>query len=117
MNAKLIMLAGLPLFFAQASGCAPVALAGEMPLLPQVRAVQYVFDCAAPRALPSQREVGEWTGLHNFAQVYEAREKLMAEVTQACHQPGIAKVQLVQERPLADGDATRQFTYVAMPHR
>ena len=116
MNAKLIILASLLPIAIEAPGCAPVAMAGEMPSLPQVRAVQYVFDCEA-RTLPSQREVGEWTGLHNFAQVYEAREKLMAEVTQACHQPGIAKVQLVQERPLADGDATRQFTYVAMPHR
>ncbi|MFT3763765.1 MAG: hypothetical protein QM761_14385 [Pseudoxanthomonas sp.] len=103
MNAKPVY-ASLILFAVQGFGCAPAALAGEAQSLPQVQAVQYVFDCAAPRVLPSQREVGEWTGQHNFAQVYQTRQKLMAEVARACNKSGVARVQLVRQAPAREAD-------------
>ena len=94
MNAKLIH-AGLILLAVPAAACAPAARAGEMPSLPQVQAVRHVHDCTAPQRLPSQREVGEWTGQHNFAQVYDTRQKLMAEIARSCRQAGIGRVLIV----------------------
>lgn len=108
MNAKLLVLTSLSLLVAEASGCAPSAVAGEARSLPQVQAIQYVFECAAPRALPSQRQVGEWAGQHNFAQVYETRQKLMAEVARACNKAGIERVNLVRQVPVGDADTVRE---------
>jgi hypothetical protein len=44
---------------------------------------QVVIDCAQPR-LPTQREVGDLLGQHNFAQVYASRAALMAEARRIC---------------------------------
>lgn len=115
MNAKPVILASLLLVALQAPGCAPAAIAGEAQSLPQVQAVQYVFDCQGPRALPSQREVGEWTGQHNFAQVYETRQKLMAEVARACRRRGIEQVQIVSNAGPAYAEAQR--VAIARPGR
>jgi hypothetical protein len=57
-----------------------------------------VVDCAKP-ALPSQREVGEMTGQHNFSQVYATRARLMSEVRRACQRQGITRVRLVMAPP------------------
>lgn len=74
--------------------------------------VLYVTECSH-RALPSQREVGEWTGQHNFSQVYDARERLMSDIGRECRRPGISRVQVIR----GDGEsreATR-FVAVALP--
>ena len=47
---------------------------------------------------PTQREVGEWTGQHNFAQVYETRARLMGQLIQACRRSGAAQVKVVLEQ-------------------
>ena len=75
---------------------APVAARDATPSLPAVEAdrVHYVVDCQH-RSLPSQREVGEWTGQHNFSQVYDTRERLMGEIGRACQRHGIDQVRLV----------------------
>ena len=70
--------------------------------LPSVRVTGFVADCTSPR-LPTQRQVGEWTGLHNFGQVYAARERLMAGIGRACQRRGVARVQVVMH-PLAQGE-------------
>jgi hypothetical protein len=44
---------------------------------------QVVIDCAQLK-LPTQREVGELLGQHNFAQVYASRVALMAEARRIC---------------------------------
>lgn len=116
MNAKLIS-ASLLLIAFEGPGCAPAAIAGEAQSLPQVQAVQYVFDCRAPRALPSQREVGEWTGQYNFAQVYDTRRKLMATVARACNKAGIERVNLVMQAPAGDADRTRTVASAAVADR
>lgn len=85
------------------------AFAQEPSTLPAVtaRAVLQVIDCEN-RVLPSQREVGEWTGQHNFSQVYATRQRLMGDVARACHKPGIGQVLLVQVRqPARDQAAVR----------
>lgn len=75
--------------------CAAPAFAQQgATTLPSVRVTRFVADCSSPR-LPSQREVGEWTGLHNFGQVYAAREHLMAEIGRACRRRGVGRVQVV----------------------
>ena len=99
----------------QAACSAPAAFAEDMPSLPQVQVVQYVFNCAAPRSLPSQREVGEWTGQHNFSQIYQTRQKLMAEVARACHREGIEQVHLVCEQPATNQSAERQIARIEIP--
>jgi hypothetical protein len=68
-------------------------------MLPPVRVTGFVADCASPR-LPTQRQVGEWTGLHNFGQVYAARERLMAGIGRACQGRGVARVQVVMQTPV-----------------
>ena len=75
---------------------APVAAQEPTRSLPTVRAeaVLHVFDCSK-RSLPSQREVGEWTGQHNFGQVYDTRKRLMVEVGRNCQKSGIERVQVV----------------------
>lgn len=105
MNAHLFF-AGLLLIAVEAAGCAPAATAGETQSLPQVQAVQYVFDCQV-RALPSQRQVGEWTGQHNFSQVYATRQKLMAEVARACNKTGIERVNVVMQVPADSAEPSR----------
>lgn len=47
---------------------------------------------------PTQREVGEWTGQHNFSQVYETRTRLMGQFVQACKRSGAAQLNVVLER-------------------
>lgn len=75
---------------------APVAAQEPTRSLPTVRAdtVLHVVDCAK-RSLPSQRDVGEWTGQHNLGQVYDTRKRLMAEVGRSCRKSGIEQVQVV----------------------
>ena len=74
------------------------AQAADTATLPGVKtqAIRYVFDCQQ-RSLPSQRLVGEWTGQHNFSQVYDTRERLMGDVARACNTPGIEHINLVFE--------------------
>jgi len=79
------------------------ALAQEPPPLPAIEVGAYVADCGHP-ALPSQRQVGEWTGLHNFGEVYAARERLMGDIARACRQPGTARVRVALEPAHAAGD-------------
>ena len=62
---------------------ASAAAAHEPPPLPAIEVGGYVADCGHP-ALPSQRQVGEWTGLHNFGQVCAARARLMGDIARAC---------------------------------
>lgn len=90
---------------------APVAAQDPMPSLPTVKAeaVRYVAACDR-RSLPSQRDVGEWTGQHNFSQVYATRERLMAEIGRACQRGGIEAVQVVSR----DGQAPRELQLVAI---
>lgn len=110
MNAKLIS-ASLLLIAFEGPGCAPTAIAGETQSLPQVQAIRYVFDCQA-RALPSQREVGEWAGQHNFAQVYATRQKLMAEVARACNKHGIERVGLVLQVPVREANREQRLAQI-----
>jgi hypothetical protein len=78
------------------AACAAPAFAQDdgLPSLPAVEATGFVADCARP-GLPSQRQVGDWTGLHNPGQVYAARERLMADIGRACRRPGAAGVQVL----------------------
>ena len=74
----------------------PVAAQEPPRSLPTVRveAVVYVADCGH-RMLPSQRQVGEWTGQRNFSQVYASRQQLMAQVGRLCRKDGIGQVHVV----------------------
>lgn len=81
--------------------------------LPLVRVTRFVADCTSPR-LPTQREVGEWTGLHNFGQVYAARERLMAGIGRACQRRGVDRVQVVMH-PLAQAEP--RIVAIAPPAR
>jgi hypothetical protein len=81
---------------------APASAQEGATTLPSVRATQFVADCAH-RSLPTQRQVGEWTGLHNFGQVYAARERLMAGIGRACQRPGVGRVQVVMHPQPARG--------------
>lgn len=63
--------------------------------LPPVQAVQVVVECQSPQRLPTQAQVGDWTGQHNFSQVYATRTRLVADIHRACRRPGIEQVQLV----------------------
>jgi hypothetical protein len=89
------------------------ALAGEPPVteVAPIRAAALLsFNCEA-RMLPSQREVGEALGQHNFSQVYDSRARLMGEVGRACQRPGIERVDLVLQ-PIAL--PPRDVRYIAM---
>lgn len=96
--------------------CATGAVSAQEPArsLPAVKAqaVLYVADCGH-RARPSQREVGEWAGLHNFSQVYDLRERLMAEIGRACHQDGVDQVRVVSR----NGGATTAPRLLALAAR
>lgn len=70
--------------------------------LSSIRVTRFVADCTSPR-LPTQREVGEWTGLHNLGQVYAARERLMAGIGRTCRRRGVGRVQVVMH-PLPQGE-------------
>lgn len=116
MNAKPFFV-GLCLIATETTGWASAAEVGEAQSLPQVQVVQYVFDCRVPRALPSQRVVGEWAGQHNFAQVYDTRQKLMALVGRACRQSGIEQVRLVSSLPAGSGHVGRELVRAKAPDR
>jgi hypothetical protein len=90
---------------------APVAAQESIPSLPAVKAeaIRYVADCHH-RVLPTQREVGEWTGQHNVSQVYDTRLRLMAEIGRTCGKSGIEQVQVVSR----DASAPRQLDLVAI---
>ena len=64
-------------------------------------AVTLVVDCGH-RALPSQREVGDWSGERNFGQAYAARQRLVAKIMHACRRSGIEQVQLTLRAPDAE---------------
>lgn len=76
------------------AACSTAALAQQGTTLPPVRVTRFIAECA-PLRLPAQRQVGEWTGLHNFDQVYAARERLMARIGRACQRHGVSRVQVV----------------------
>lgn len=85
------------------AACTAPAFAQEgVTTLPPIGVTRFVADCTVPR-LPTQRQVGEWTGLHNFGQVYAARERLMAGIGRACQRPGVGRVQVVT-RSLPQGE-------------
>jgi hypothetical protein len=94
-----------------AAVAAPVAAERPTPSLPPVtaQAVLYVADCQH-RALPNQREVGEWTGQHNLSQVYATRQRLMTQIGRACQQAGIEQVRVVMQTNAA---AARELVAVA----
>ena len=81
--------------------------------LPSVGVTRFATDCV-PLRLPAQRQVGEWAGLHNFGQVYAARERLMAGIGRACQRPGVGRVQVVMHR-LAQGEP--RIVAMAQPAR
>ncbi len=97
-----------------AAFAAPTAAQEPPQSLPTVRAeaVLHVVDCGN-RSLPSQREVAEWTGQHNFSQVYDTRKRLMAEVGRNCRKSGVEQVQLVSSRT----PAPRDLHFVAVANR
>ena len=79
--------------------CTAPAFAQEgATMLPPIGVTSFVADCTSPR-LPTQRQVGEWTGLHNLGQVYAARERLMAGIGRACQRRGVGRVQVVTRAP------------------
>lgn len=97
------------------AGCSPPAAAQEgLSTLPSVEVSGYVADCAHP-SLPSQRRVGEWTGLQNFGQVYAARERLMAGIGRVCQRPGVGRVQVVMQASPARGEP--RFVAIASEKR
>lgn len=89
---------------ALAFAAAPAAAQDPAPMLPpvQAEAVRHVVDCER-RNLPSQRDVGEWTGQHNFSQVYDTRQRLMAEIGRNCRRPGTGQVQVVARMSSVQG--------------
>lgn len=93
---------------------APVAAQEPMRTLSAipVQGIYYVADCGH-RVLPSQRQVGEWTGQANFSQVYDTRQRLMAEIGRACQRPGAERVNLVLQRdPARDSSPARLVAQV-----
>jgi hypothetical protein len=85
------------------AACAVPAFAQEgLTTLPSIQVTRFVAECTSPR-LPTQRQVAEWTDLHNLGQVYAARERLMAGIGRACRQRGVGRVQVVLQ-PLAQGE-------------
>lgn len=85
------------------AACTAPAYAQEgVTTLPSIQVVRFFADCTSP-SLPTQRQVGEWTGLHNFGQVYAARERLMVGIGRACQRRGVGRVQVVIH-PLAQGE-------------
>ncbi|MDN5780679.1 MAG: hypothetical protein L0H23_01430 [Luteimonas sp.] len=106
-----------PLFAAVLlAACAAPALAqDDLPSLPAVQVVRFVAGCAHP-VLPTQRDVADWTGLHNFGQAYAARGRLMAEIGRACQRPGISHVRVVMTADAAP-DPSRRVARVLLPLR
>lgn len=110
MNACLAIARHVPAALVLATLAAPAIAGTPTPTLPpvQAEAVLYVADCAE-RALPSQRQVGEWTGQHNSSQVYATRQRLMAEIGRACQRNGVEQVRVVSHR----ADAARELVAIA----
>jgi len=98
-----------------AAAAAPAHAAEPVPSLPSVQAVRFVADCAHP-VLPGQREVAEWTGLHNFGQAYAARDRLMLGIARACQAPGIERVQVVTTTGAAPGADRRVAVEAAVEY-
>ena len=94
---------------------AAIAAAAQEPVRPllTVEVVRYVVDCDR-RTLPSQQDVGSWTGQSNFSQVYATRQRLMSEVGRACRHAGTGEVQLVLAPAARADDA---HLAVAAPRR
>lgn len=85
------------------AACTAPAYAQEgVTTLPSIQVIRFVAECTSLR-LPTQRQVGEWTGMHNFGQVYAARERLMAGIGRACQRRGVGRVQVVMH-PLVQGE-------------
>ena len=103
-------IASLSLLFA--AHATPAAAQEPVQSLPAVEAVQYVFDCEQ-RSLPSQRQVGAWTGQHNVGQVYATRQRLMGEIARACNRSGIEQVQIIGQA----GAISRDLRLVAVATR
>jgi hypothetical protein len=99
---------------------APAVAQESASSLPTVRVeeeVLHVFDCDYG-SLPTQREVGEWTGQHNFSQVYATRARLMGEVRRACQRDGIDRVRLVREEEAAPAKDAQRVAVILPPfHR
>ena len=92
------------------AGAEPPVAESATPTLPAVKAevILHVSDCDE-RVLPSQREVGEWTGQHNFSQVYATRQRLMGDIGRACQQAGIEQVHVIAQ---VRADASMQLVAV-----
>lgn len=106
----------IPLALGMLAALAMPACAQEpLPSLPPIQVAPFIAECAHT-SLPSQRLVEEWTGLHNFGQVYAARERLMARIGRACQQPGVDRVQLVMHPGPRHGVAAR-FVASEIPGR
>ena len=98
---------------ATALAVSAAAFAAEPPLteVAPIRAAALLsFNCEA-RTLPTQREVGEALGQHNFSQVYASRARLMGEVGRACQAPGTERVDVVLQQSQPSRRDTR---YVAL---
>lgn len=110
MHARIFTACNFSAALVLAAIAAPVAAQKATPSLPPVtaQAVLYVADCQQ-RALPTQREVGEWTGQHNFSQVYATRQRLMSEIGRACQQTGVEQVRVVLQ---ARAPAARELVAV-----
>lgn len=114
MNARIVPPRNVLAALLLAAIASPVAAGKATPSLPpvQARAVLFVAGCAE-RDLPSQREVGEWTGQHNFSQVYATRERLMGEIGRACQRSGVEAVRVVSR---TNAHAT-ELVAMAVPRR
>lgn len=97
------------------AGAVPALAQEDLPALPAVQAVRFVAGCAHP-VLPPQRDVADWTGLHNLGQAYAARERLMARIGRACQRPGITRVRVVTMAG-ATPEPGRRVAIVALPAR
>ena len=111
MRARIFTVRNFLAALALAAIAAPAAAQKSTPSLPPVtaQAVLYVADCQQ-RALPTQRAVGEWTGQHNFSQVYATRQRLMSEIGRACQQTGVEQVRVVLQTSVP---AARELVAVA----
>lgn len=98
---------------ATALAVSAAAFAAEPPptdVAPIRAAALMSFHCEAP-TLPTQREVGEALGQHNFSQVYASRARLMNEVGRACQGPGVERVDVVLQQTQGP---PRHSRYVAL---
>ncbi len=77
----------------------------------RVRGALYVTECSH-RVPPTQRQVGEWTGIDNVAAAYAARERLVSDIARVCRRPGIARVQVLKDE---DPEKGSRYVAVAVP--